>query len=80
MEELLSTVASHFSLRKVDGFSLAMVGGARKQLLQLVSEDDVCLIEVLTFSCTISTTLKERYKQWSLTIELHNIMIVIIYA
>ena len=69
LEQLLSTVLSHFNLTDIQKFSLPSVTSTgRRQLLHVLSEQDSCLIEGLSYCCDISV---QRYniiiaKHWTI--------------
>ena len=60
LEELLSSVAQHLPGAPVDLLPSVMAS-CQRQLLELLSEQDGCLIEGLLLSCRITKTLRERY-------------------
>ena len=61
LEELLSSVARQLCFPVIVDSAPSMIATAQHQLLELLSEQDGCLIEGLLLSCNITNILKEKY-------------------
>jgi hypothetical protein len=71
LEELLSSVSQLLKVSTaVDPASPSVMADAQRRLLELLSEQDGCLIEGLTLSCRITKSLKKMYDHYFFSIRL----------
>ena len=62
LEELFSSVSKLLNVSTtVDPSSPSVMAKAQRQLLELLSEQDGCLIEGLMLSCRITKSIKKMY-------------------